>query len=205
LIHLNSSLSLVSSVALSLIRTIDLPAVRQLVEQVDHLGQQRRGRDGEARVPHVVRVGRVVAAEGAQEGEDVLADDGEHLRRGEVLEARPAEVLMVAPAGVRAGREDAARHRPLRRHRLALLQRLEVVEAAQEEQVGELLHHLQRVGDAARPERIPQPPDPRLQVIGQHPTRCTPEPPRRQASTGDRDVATLKTRTSLARRRFAMA
>jgi hypothetical protein len=46
---------------------------RHLVEQVHHLGQQRRRGDGEARVLHVVRVGGVVAAQRAQEGEDVLA------------------------------------------------------------------------------------------------------------------------------------
>jgi hypothetical protein len=45
------------------------------VEQVHHLGQQRRRGDGEARVLHVVRVGGAVAAQGAQEGEDVLAHD----------------------------------------------------------------------------------------------------------------------------------
>ena len=47
---------------------------RHLVEQVHDLRQQRRRGDGEARVLHVVRVGGVVAAERAQEREDVLAD-----------------------------------------------------------------------------------------------------------------------------------
>ena len=54
---------------------------RHVVEQVHHLGQQRRRGDGEARVLHVVRVGGVVAAQRAQEREDVLADDGVHLGR----------------------------------------------------------------------------------------------------------------------------
>ena len=36
---------------------------RHLVEQVYHLGEQRRGRDGEARVLHVLRVGGVGAAD----------------------------------------------------------------------------------------------------------------------------------------------
>ena len=36
-----------------------------------------------------------------------------------------------------------------------LFQGVQVVEAAQEEQIGDLLHHLQRVGDAARPEGVP--------------------------------------------------
>ena len=52
---------------------------RHLVEEVDHLGQERGRGDGEARVLHVMRVGGVVAAERAQEGEDVLIHDIEHL------------------------------------------------------------------------------------------------------------------------------
>ena len=67
---------------------------RHLVDQVHDLGQQRGRGDGEARVLHVVRVGGVVAAERAQEGKDVLVDDGEHLGRREVLEARPAQVVV---------------------------------------------------------------------------------------------------------------
>ena len=54
---------------------------RDVVEQVHDLGQQRRRRDGEPGVLHVVGVGRVVAAQRAQEREDVLADDREHLAR----------------------------------------------------------------------------------------------------------------------------
>ena len=45
---------------------------RDIVDQVDHLGQQRRRGDSEARILHVMRVGRAVAAERAQEREDVL-------------------------------------------------------------------------------------------------------------------------------------
>ncbi len=70
---------------------------RHGVDEVHDLGEQRRGRDGEARVLHVVRVGRVVAAQRAQEREDVLADHGVHVARGEVLEARPAQVVVRRP------------------------------------------------------------------------------------------------------------
>ena len=46
---------------------------RDLVDEVDDLGKQLRGGDGEAGVLHVVRVGRAVAAECPEEREDVLA------------------------------------------------------------------------------------------------------------------------------------
>ena len=128
---------------------------RHVVEQVDDLGQQRRRGDGEARVLHVVGVGGVVAAERAQEREDVLADDREHLGRREVLEARPAQVLVGALLRVFALREDAPLDRLLQPGGLVLFQRLQVVEPAQEEQVGDLLDDLERVGDAARPEGVP--------------------------------------------------
>ena len=45
---------------------------RHLVEHVHDFGEQRGRGDGEARVLHVMRVGGVVAAERAQEREDVL-------------------------------------------------------------------------------------------------------------------------------------
>jgi len=120
---------------------------RHLVKQVHHLGQKRRCRDGEARVLHVVRVGGVAVAElpgevRAQEGEDMLADHGEHLGRGEVLEARPAEVLVGPSPGVLALREHPPLHRLLEPVGLVLLQRVQVVEPAQEKQVGDLLDHL---------------------------------------------------------------
>ena len=54
---------------------------RHLVDHVHHLGQQRRRGDGEARVLHVVRVGGVVAAQRAQEREDVFVDDRRTCRR----------------------------------------------------------------------------------------------------------------------------
>ena len=130
---------------------------RHLVEQVHHLGQQRRSRDGEARVLHVVRVGGVGTAElpdqvSAQIAEDVLPYYREHLGWGEVLEARPAEVLVGPTLGVLAFREDPPLHRLLEPIGLVLLQRVHVVEPTEEQQIGDLLHHLQRVRDAAGPE-----------------------------------------------------
>ena len=110
---------------------------RHLVEQVHHLGQQRRSRDCEARVLHVVRVGGVGTAEllgqvSAQIGEDVLPHHREHLGRDEVLEARPAEVLVGPTLGVLAFREDPPFHRLLEPIGLVLLQRVHVVEPTEE-------------------------------------------------------------------------
>ena len=130
---------------------------RYLVEQVHHLGQQRRSRDGEARVVHVVRVGGVGTAElsgqvSAQIGEDVLPHHREHLGRGEVLEARPAEILVGPTLGALALREDPPLHRLFEAIGLVLLQRVHVVEPTEEQQVGDLLDHFQRVRDATGPE-----------------------------------------------------
>jgi hypothetical protein len=47
---------------------------RHVPEQVHHPGQQRRCGDGEARILHVVRVGRVITAQSTQEREDVLTE-----------------------------------------------------------------------------------------------------------------------------------
>ena len=51
---------------------------------------------------------------------------------------------------------------------LVLLERLQVVEPADEEQVGDLLDHLQRVGDAAGPEGIPDLVDLATNFVGEH-------------------------------------
>jgi hypothetical protein len=57
---------------------------------------------------------------------------------------------------------------PLEAQGLVLLQRLEFVEALQEEQVGDLLDHLERIADAARPEGIPDAVDLLLDDAGDH-------------------------------------
>jgi hypothetical protein len=52
-------------------------------------------------------------------------------------------------------RKNAPLERDAERRRFALLQLLHVVETLDEDQVGDLLDHLQRIGEAARPEIIP--------------------------------------------------
>jgi hypothetical protein len=141
-------------------------------EQVDHFREQRRRRNREAGVLHVVGVGRVVSAQRAQEREDVLADHGIHFRRRQILETRPAQ-LVVGPAptaadAVLALREDPAGHRHLQAGRTVLLQCLQVIQPAQKEQVGDLLHHLQRIRDSAGPESVPDPVDLTSEFAGDH-------------------------------------
>ena len=140
----------------------------ELVELVDDLGEQRRARDLEAGIAHVARIGRAVAVERAEEREDVLVDDAEHLARLEMLEARPAQVLVGLAALVLALREDAPLHRLAERGGLALLQLLHLVEALDEDQVGDLLDHLERIGEPARPEVVPDAVDLVAQFTRQH-------------------------------------
>ena len=140
----------------------------ELVELVDDLGEQRRPRDLEAGVAHVARVGRAFAVERADEREDVLVDDAEHLRAGEMLEARPAQVRIGLAALVLALGEDAPLDRLAERGGLALLQLLHLVKALDEDQVGDLLDHLQRIGEPARPEVVPDAVDLVAQFACQH-------------------------------------
>ena len=106
-----------------------------------------------------MRVGGVVTTQRAQKRKHVLANHREHLGGRDVLEARPAERLVrqaaVLADVVCALRKDAPRHRPLEARRLVLLQRVQVVEPTQKEQVGDLLHHLERIGNPAGPKRVP--------------------------------------------------
>jgi hypothetical protein len=67
------------------------------VELLGRLREQRRRRNAETWVLHVLTESRALAAERTQEREDALVDDSEHLARLERLEARPPEIL-VGPA-----------------------------------------------------------------------------------------------------------
>ena len=85
----------------------------------------------------------------------MFVDDREHLGRREVLEARPAQVVVAASSVVLALGKDAALDRLAEAGGLVLFERVQVVEPLDEEQIGDLLDHLERVGDAARPEGVP--------------------------------------------------
>src|SRR5688572_16703618 len=115
-----------------------------------------------------MRVGGIVSSKRPQEGEDVLAHDDEHVRGGKVLEARPAQVVVCAASGILAFRKDAALDGLLQARGLVLLQRVQVVEAAEKEQIRNLLDDFKGVGDAAGPERVPDAVDLTADIACQH-------------------------------------
>lgn len=132
---------------------------RDIGEEIDDLGEQRGRWNGEARALHVCRVRRALFGHAAQEREDVLGDDGKHRRGVFILQPRPAHLLVgdaaALAAAVLALREDVPFNRPVHTRGLALFERVHVVEAANEEKVSDLLDHLDRIGDAACPESVP--------------------------------------------------
>jgi hypothetical protein len=124
--------------------------------QINHLDQQRRRRNGEAGILHVLSVGRTVAAQGAEKRKDMLADKIVQLPRLKILEPGPTEVGVAAAFGVFAFGKEAPLDGRTQRLGLLLFERLEFVQAAQKEQVGNLLDHLKRVCDAAGPKSVPK-------------------------------------------------
>lgn len=115
-----------------------------------------------------VRVRRAVAPQRPEEREDVIADHLEHPRGGGVLQARPTHVLVRAAVAILARREDAPLHRLAEPGRLVLFERVQLVEPPQEQEVRDLLHHLERVRDPPRPERVPDRADLVLDLAGEH-------------------------------------
>jgi hypothetical protein len=78
-----------------------------------------------------------------------------------MFEARPAQILVGAAAAladvVLACREDAAlEFRELQAGGFVFLQRVEIIEPLQEEQLGDLLDDFEGIGNAAGPESIPE-------------------------------------------------
>ena len=106
-----------------------------------------------------VAVGGVGLGHAAQERKDVLGDDLEHGGGIAVLQPRPAHFLVSDAAAsadlVLAGGEDAPLDRLAQPVGLVLLAGMRLVQPAHEQQVGDLLDHLQGIGDAARPEGVP--------------------------------------------------
>jgi hypothetical protein len=141
---------------------------RHVVEQVHDLRQQRRRRNREPRVLHVMRVRRIVSAERPQEREHVLVDDGKHLPRFEILEPRPPELFVRPPLRILPLRKDPPLDRLHEPRGLVLLQRLEVIEPAKKQQVGDLLDDLKGIGDTAGPECVPDTVDLVADFAGEH-------------------------------------
>jgi hypothetical protein len=151
---------------------------RHMVDHVHHAREQRGIWDGEPRVLHVMRIRGIIPAQRPQKRKYVLADDREHFTRLEMLEMRPAEILVAPLPRVLAQGKHPALHRTFEPVRLRLLQRVEIVQPLDEEQVGNLLDHLQRIGNATRPERVPDGVDLIANCTGQHGTRSIVAPRR---------------------------
>ena len=64
------------------------------VELLDGFSEQRRRRDPEPRILHVLAESRAFPAERAQERKDMLVDNLEHFARLEKLEPRPAQIFV---------------------------------------------------------------------------------------------------------------
>jgi hypothetical protein len=98
---------------------------------------------------------QTVAAESPQPGKYMLADNGVHVARIEILEAIPAEVLVGALSAVLSLGKEALLRRLLFPVGLQFLGDLQFVQALEEEQVGDLLNDFERIGNPARPESVP--------------------------------------------------
>src|ERR1700694_2143823 len=100
-------------------------------------------------------IGAVLTIQCPQKREYMLVYDTEHLAGLEILESRPAHVLVRLAALILAVRKDAPLQRRTQRSGLALLNFLHFVEAFDEDQIGDLLDDLERIGEATGPEIIP--------------------------------------------------
>ena len=85
----------------------------------------------------------------------MLAHHFEHFARFVVLETRPAELVVGEALGILALGEDAALDRLFQAGGFELFQGVELVQAAQEKEIGDLLDDFKGVGDAAGPEGVP--------------------------------------------------
>lgn len=70
---------------------------RDVIEQVDHSGEQRGVLDGVPRILHVLGIGRAFTPEAAQERVHLRADDPVHRLGVLVLEPVPAQVRRLVP------------------------------------------------------------------------------------------------------------
>ena len=141
-----------------------------LIHRRDHLVQHQRRGNLENRIPHVLGVGAVlVAVQPLDEGKHPFLHHRVHLLRRKVPEHRPFQ-LLARNAPLPDG--DLVRKNALVGHPQhgALLGALVVrrVQIMNEHQIGHLLHHVQRIGDAPGPECLPQAVDFILQFVVQH-------------------------------------
>ena len=120
----------------------------------------------------MVAVARPFSTKRPQEREDVLIHHFHHFAGFEILEARPAQVLIGTPLLIFAVWKDAAFHWRLEGLALALFQGVEVVQPLDEQQIGHLLHDRKRIGDPARPKVVPNTVNLVSDFAGQHSAPC---------------------------------
>lgn len=75
-----------------------------------------------------MRVSGIIPAERAQKRKDMVGNEREHFARFEMLEARPAEILITTPARVLPFWKYASVHRPPQTVRLRFLEGVQIVE-----------------------------------------------------------------------------
>ncbi|VMP20668.1 Uncharacterised protein [Streptococcus pneumoniae] len=96
-----------------------------------------------------------------QEREHRVGHREKHGVRVQLPEPRPAQAILLR-------RELRVLDGPLHERGALLLGRVQLVQPPQEQEVGHLLDDLQGVGDAARPERVPDAVHLGLQLAGDH-------------------------------------
>ncbi len=136
-----------------------------VVDHVHDLREEGRRRDREAGVLHVAAVAGAVAAQVPEEWESTFRDQRVHFGGPQILEVRPAHVVL--PLG-----EHAPLDRLLEAVGLELFEGVQVVEALQEQQVGDLLDDLERVRDPTRPEGVPDAVHLVAEFTGEHGLFC---------------------------------
>jgi hypothetical protein len=114
--------------------TLGIPIIHaDGVELLGRLREQRRRRNAETWVLHVLAESRALAAERTQKREDALVDDSEHLARLERLEARPPEILVGPAALVLPFRGNAPLHLDFKLDSFPLLNGMELIETLDEQ------------------------------------------------------------------------
>jgi hypothetical protein len=95
-----------------------------------------------------------------------------HLARLEILEARPAQIVVGAAFFVAAGGEDTPLHRFVQAAALQFFKGVQLVEPLDKQQVGDLLDDGERVRYTAGPEVIPNSINLISNIAGEHATSC---------------------------------
>jgi hypothetical protein len=75
----------------------------------------------------------------------MLSDNSEHLGRSEILETRPAEILVRPLPVILASGKDPPLQCPLESGSLQFLQGVQVVQALEKKQIGNLLDDFERL------------------------------------------------------------